>query len=203
VTKKKKLIIALVLVIGGGLAVLQLLQNMLLLGWAAYSMTQPTVTPDPVQMRTQNALIRLEDLPAGIGKERPVSQLADSDPRALREVGKIFYGQEEWMMVTHTIVVYPTSEMAQMAYQLEMPQGTAWQVMTSPPTLEADYLHIVCTAGYTNEHHKYTCVTLGVYGEILSVLRTRIDDIWMTEREFTSLVLTMDYRVSSSLESSE
>ena len=199
---KKKLIIILVLVVGGGFGILLLLRNVLLLSWAAYSLTEPTATPNPLYTRVQNALIRLEDLPEGVGKEKPIHQL-DDDPRALYKVTKTFYGLEEWMMITHRVAVYPDPEMAQTAYQLALLQGELWRVVSSPPTLEADNLHIVCASGYASERHKSTCVVTGVYSDTLSILRVGVDDIRMTEQEFASLVVTMDYRVSSSLDSSE
>ena len=191
--------------VGLGLVLLMGYQMVVGMGVATL-MRRSWPTRTPLEERFEALRIRVEDLPSGWhwGGER-VEEVPGAEARFLW-----YYGppgeSKTWVNVSQELILYPDPETAANAYDKWLSEYTeSWE---PPPGLEftgqADQTHTVCLPGYINGLHHYACESVGLYGDMLVVLRGNVfDDRWLTMGDFQAVLEAMDRRIVAAMEKAE
>jgi len=192
-----------VVAVGLGLLLLMITQIGIGTGVATL-MRRSWPTQTPLEARFENLRIKVEDLPSGW--HRGGVQVEDVPGATARFYS--FYGASDktWVKVSQELILYPDPQAAAGAYDKWLAKYTkSW---IAPPGLEftdrADQMHVACLSGYINDQHHYACRAVGLYGDIVVILRGNVfDDRWLTMKDFQAVLEAMDQRIVAILESEE
>lgn len=189
--------LSLLLLLGFQIVVGSELANLMKESW-------PTMTPLEMQFKAMR--IKAEDLPAGWHEGRgQIEEVPGAEARFYS-----FYGTSDpnksWVKVSQELILYQDLQAAVNGYDKWLAEYT--QSWIAPPGLEvtsrADQMHVACLSGYINGLHHYACKAVGLYGNMVVVLRGNVfDDRWLTMEDFQAVLEAMDRRIVAAMEGTD
>ncbi len=200
---KKKRRVALGLVVGLSVLLLGAAQVLIGTGVVGDALERSFPTRTLLEARLDAAQILPADLP--FGWQKGGSQIEDV-PGAIANRFLWYYGPEgrekTWVNVSQQLMIYPDAGSAKAAYQEELLGFNEDWIL--PPDLrfegEADEMYIACLPASVNGLPHNGCEVVGLYGEMVSILRGKVFETqWLTAEDFITVLAAMDQRVSASV----
>ncbi len=201
---KRRQIILIAVAVGGGallLLVFQIVMRAMLARWL--QMYHPT--QNPIERRFETARIRADDLPFGWR----LGGIRKEDVNGTLAAEFIWYygtwdSRQTWVNVSQELLLCPDTKSAASAYEQVVVEEFTPDWFTPSELMwegHADRMKVACFSGYINGIRHYPCSAVGLYGDMISILRGNVfDDRWLTMADFRAVLEAMDRRVVAAQE---